>query len=249
MTTHGADNLDRRACRVAALFATALLVGTGLGYRAVAARLVDWAAIAPFSPGTLAQLPLQIGDWTGRDQPLDERVIEVVDADDHISRLYTRGGRKAVSLFLALRRRDVAYGVPARELMPHRPEVCYPAHGWMPVGSDTAQVETADGSRLGAQILRFQRGDLDVQRVTVLTYYIVDGRRARSPVELRPSGWRPKGNVRYIAQVEIASTGDLLGLSAEGLVRAFAGESAPDIMTLVTRAVERTHGRITNPAN
>ena len=47
MTARGADNLDRRACRVAALFAAALLVGTGLAYRAVAARLVDWAAPLP----------------------------------------------------------------------------------------------------------------------------------------------------------------------------------------------------------
>ena len=112
---------DRPRPRGAALVATILLIGSGVGYRAVASRVVEFFDIAPLRPGGLAQLPRQLSEWRGRDQPLDERVVDIVRADDHLSRVYERQGREKVSLFVALRRRDVAYGVPARELAPHRP--------------------------------------------------------------------------------------------------------------------------------
>lgn len=243
MTTQTADNVQRRAFRIAALVAVAMMVASGLAYRAVADLLANWTALAPFPRGTLAELPLRIGEWVGRDDPLDERVVEVVDADDHVSRVYAKGRGEAVSLFIALRRTDIAYGVPARELMPHRPEVCYPAHGWSPDGTHTGQVVAVDGSDVPVRILRFHRREVDIERVTVLTYCIVDGRRADHPAHLRPSGLRPKGNVRYVAQLEISSGGIVFGLSAEGLIRDFASESAPVIMSLISAAVERAHAR------
>jgi hypothetical protein len=44
-------------------------------------------------PGTLARLPLELGDWRGEDQPLDQRTIEATDTDQS-SRLHPpRSGR------------------------------------------------------------------------------------------------------------------------------------------------------------
>ena len=107
----------------------------------------------------------------------------------------------------------------------------------------TVVIEAADGSSLPASISRFHRGELETERVTVLSYYIVDGRRGHSPSEVRPPSWRPKGVVRYVAQVEIASVDSAAGRSAEGSVRAFAAESAPEILTLITNALEDVNRR------
>ena len=73
---------------------------------------------------SVAAGPLQIGPWNGSDTALDERLVKATDTDDHVSRSYVRSdGRGDVSLF-------IAYGVRFRDLMPHRPEVCYTGAGW-----------------------------------------------------------------------------------------------------------------------
>ncbi len=241
-SNHAAHSIARRSW-VALFVAIALLVVSGVGYRAVASRHADWIAIPPLPAGGLTQLPLQVGDWSGQDSPLDARTVEILDADDHLNRVYKIRGGQGVGLFVAVRRRDVAYGVPAGDLVPHRPQVCYLAHGWTPDETYTAAMEAADGSPLPVRISRFHRGELDTQRVAVLSYYIVDGRRGHSPSEFRPSDWRPKGVARYVAQVEIASPDDFRGRSAEGLVRALAADSAPEILTLITKVLEQVGTR------
>lgn len=232
-------NLEGQHRGAAALLAVALLVGSGVGYRVLASRVTDLFVISPLVPGALAQLPARIGDWTGHDRPLDEWTLEWIHADDHVSRVYTRGATDTVSMIIALRRRDVAYGVPAKELMPHRPENCYPRVGWTPDGVYTVELAAADRTSLPVKILHFRRGELEVERVAVACYYIVDGRRGPSVEMLRPNGWRPKGDVRYVAQIQIACNEGLLGASAEEQIRAFAVDSAPAIRSLITRAVKR----------
>ncbi|MHC4233946.1 MAG: exosortase-associated EpsI family protein [Planctomycetota bacterium] len=239
--TKGSENVEHGRHRVAALVALALLVASGVAYRAVVWRVAEFFAIEPIPPGALAVLPRQIGDWTGHDEPLDERTVVVVDADDHLARVYTSDDGEVASLFIALRRRDVAFGVPASALVPHRPEVCYPAHGWTAGETFTAELEAADGSPSPVKIYRFERGELERERVVVLAYYIVDGRRGHSPAQLRASGWRPKGDVRYVAQIEIACNERVFGRPAEELIRAFAADSAADILTLITGVVGRAN--------
>ena len=233
-------NTDKPGYVTAALVVVVLLLVSGIGYRAVASRLSNFIGIAPLPQGTLAQLPLQVGDWVGRDAPVDEETIEIADVDDYVNRFYERrDGKAAASLYVAFRRRDVAYGVPVRDLMPHHPKVCYPATGdWTLEESQEVVLEGADGLTLPIEMLRFRRGDLQVERVAVACYYIVDGRTGSSVDMLRPNGWRPKRDVRYVAQIQIACGEGLLGMSAEEQVRAFAVDSAPDIRSLIIRAVK-----------
>ncbi|MDO8630432.1 MAG: exosortase-associated EpsI family protein, partial [Phycisphaerales bacterium] len=91
-----------------------LLIASGVGYRALAARYASVGRATPIPKGTLAHLPLEWGEWNGRDVPLDEAVIRRTDTDDHLNRSYIRrDGRAAVSVF-------IGYGVNIRDLMPHR---------------------------------------------------------------------------------------------------------------------------------
>ena len=107
----------------AAIVAIVALLVIGGGFRVLAARLNSTAGYEALEPGTLAGLPIQIGDWIGRDIPMGERIREATDTDDLLSRQYVRpSSGEVVHLY-------VAYGARARDLAPHRPEVCYRAAG------------------------------------------------------------------------------------------------------------------------
>ena len=87
-------------------------------------------------------------------------------------------------------------------------------------------------------IHRFERGGLDSRRLSVLNYYIVDGRRYADVSALRTEGWRLKSDLSYVAQVQIAGTGADLLEPGEEACRRFAVDSAPAILELLTRVVD-----------
>ena len=206
----------------AAVVAVLLLVGSGAGFRVLAQRLSRPNESSPIPPGTLETFPMEVGDWIGRDIVLDERVVVATDTDDHLNRRYVLGsGQKSAGLY-------IAYGVQARDLMPHRPEVCYPAQGWTLDESDREDVSLSDGTALPCQVLRFVKGGLSKASRTVLYYYIIDGSFFADVSSLRNRSLWGSSHVRYVAQVQVTSTGGHLGGRGDGMehVRAFAAETA-----------------------
>ncbi len=110
--------------RLAASVAFCLLLLSGAGYQWLAVRYARASQSVPIPAGSLSHLSLHIVGWTGRDVPIDPQIIRATDTDDHLNRAYIRSAaRENVNLW-------VAYGVHYRDLMPHRPEVCYPSNGW-----------------------------------------------------------------------------------------------------------------------
>ncbi|MBN2560140.1 MAG: EpsI family protein [Phycisphaerae bacterium] len=211
---------------LAVVLATTLLIGGGIVYRVVASRYARSVDSEPLPPGTLAQLPFEIQDWRGRDVPLEEAVIRATDTDQHLNRIYTRDThREAVSVF-------VAYGVRLRDLMPHRPEVCYPGTGWTFQDSRDVDLRLDDGSTLPCRILHFNRGGLMNQHVTVLNYYVVDGVFSPDVELLRSRIWKPSGGADYVAQVQITCASDAFGPLTDEAVRAFGSASAIPIRCL-----------------
>ncbi len=219
-------SLNQRSAVFAAGVASVLMVAFGLGYRAVAARVESPVDATPVAQEALDRLPLQIGAWAGQDTPLDEAVIKATDTDAHINRQYvSSGGLGAVSLW-------IASGVRARDLMPHRPEVCYTGSGFTLVARQSPDLPLADGGVLPCNAMQFSRGTLAGNRVLVLYYYLVDGQYCRDVAEWRYKViWTPIG---YIAQVQvITAISDTT--PAEVAMRqaaAFATESAPLIAAL-----------------
>ena len=211
----------------------AVLLGSGVAYRAAAARFGRTASTAALPRGTLEQLPTDIEGWTGASVALDEAVVRITDTEDHLSRLYSRsGGAETVSVF-------IGYGIHMRDLMPHRPEVCYPGAGWTLEASRPAELLLDDGSELRCRVHEFSRGGLDTRRVTVLNYYIIDGMLEADVSAVRSRAWRFDADVGYMAQVQISAAGDGLGRTAEDTVRAFAVDSASPIRSFLNEAVER----------
>ena len=213
------------------IIALVLISSSGVGYRVAAARFAHTRGSVSLHRGTLRALPLQIGEWSGAEAPLDELTIENTDTDDHVSRSYTRqGGTEAVSLF-------IGYGVRIRDLMPHRPEVCYTGVGWTLDESRNLELRTADGSTLPCQVHTFHRGGPGAQRIAVVNYYIVDGEYCADVSLLRSKAWKFKNKVGYVAQVQITSSADPLRVAEQRPACDFAMDSAPQIRKLLSDAV------------
>ncbi|MCU0918573.1 MAG: EpsI family protein, partial [Planctomycetes bacterium] len=205
-----------RAVVAAALVASVIILVCGSAYRVMAARLNGPVNTLPISQAALDQFPMQVDDWQGTDVAMDEAIIRETDTDARINRRYSRhGGLEVVSFY-------VASGVKARDLMPHRPEVCYAGAGWTRLDRRFLEVPLSDGSTLPCNVLVFSRGALNTQRVTVLDYYIVDGQYCHDVSLLRYKVWRGSEGVRYVAQVQITASTEDTG-TPEGAERMVGG--------------------------
>ncbi len=73
----------------------------------------------------LSAVPNQFGQWTGKDRPIDDRVLEVLGSGEFLSRLYTSGqGEMPVDLF-------IGYFPSQRSGSSiHSPKNCLPGAGW-----------------------------------------------------------------------------------------------------------------------
>lgn len=194
------EKAARRPAIGAMVVAGGLMLVFGLVYRAVAARLEAPNDTAPIAAAALARFPMQLGDWTGEDVPMDDEIVRRTGTDAHLNRRYVRrGGLEGVSFY-------IASGVKARDLMPHRPEVCYTGAGWTLTERQSVELPlTGSATKLPCNIMQFSRGALNTQGVVVLDYYLVDGEYCADVSLLRSKAWRGQGSVRYVAQVQITA--------------------------------------------
>jgi hypothetical protein len=165
---------------------------------------------------------------------LAEAIVLATDTDAHISRIYSRrNNSEYISLY-------IAYGARARDLMPHRPEVCYTGAGWTLIDkySKKLSLSNKEKTELPCNIYKFSRGALSTNETLVLDYYIVDGQYSRDVSLLRSKAWRGSGTIRYVAQVQIvaSTTVNQNASSTEKIICAFAADSALSISTIFENA-------------
>ncbi len=231
------NNPNSKSVIIAAVVAGFLMFISSAAYRVLAARLEAPVNTPSLSSAALERLPLQFDSWNGKDVPLDEAIVQATDTEAHINRIYSRGNSSEyISLY-------IAYGVRARDLAPHRPEVCYTGAGWALIDKRFMGLPLGDGMELPCMALQFSRGALETKKIVLLNYYIVDGQYCRDVSLLRSKAWRGSGTVRYVAQVQIAAstTMNLNADSAERLVCEFAAESASSISRLFESDEEDRH--------
>lgn len=83
----------------------------------------DTDRIPPSEP--LAQMPGGIGDWIGRDVPIDQEALDVLGAGDFLSRVYLQPGmRKPIGLFIGY------FPTQRTGATMHSPKNCLPGAGW-----------------------------------------------------------------------------------------------------------------------
>jgi Protein of unknown function (DUF3485) len=72
---------------------------------------------------SLADLPLVLGNWTGKDSEVDPRIFAAVGAEQQINRVYSNPAGAAITTHCATWTR-------LNPGMPHGPQECYHSAGW-----------------------------------------------------------------------------------------------------------------------
>lgn len=82
----------------------------------------------------LASLPLEIEGWRGRDIPLDNRIVKVLNAEFNLQREYVHVTQEILWLYVGY------YGTERGGRPEHTPRGCYTGAGWAISGSRTLAV-------------------------------------------------------------------------------------------------------------
>ena len=89
----------------------------------------------------LASIPMELGDWIGRDEQVDPDIVERAQTTEYLNRIYE--SRKQPGLSLRLWINYSSEGTNLR----HTPEICLPSGGWTKIESQTREIAISVGRR------------------------------------------------------------------------------------------------------
>jgi EpsI family protein len=143
---------------------------TALLLLAATALLLHLRADTDHNPPSepLAQLPVVLADWPGRDQMIDQETRDDLGAGDFLSRIYLHDTRTPpISLFIGY------FPTQRTGQTIHSPKHCLPGSGWVFESSSTVDLLDAAGKshRVGEYIIA--NGDA---RQFVIYWYQAHGR-------------------------------------------------------------------------
>lgn len=184
---------------IAAVAVLVVLVAGGTIYRRGLAALNRADIAQAFERDSLKTMTNSLGQWTGTDKKFEEWVVKVADVDDYLLREFTNEQTgERVTLYIAA-------GARARDLFPHRPEICYPSNGMTMSSLDRVTVPAADGD-FEARLFQFRPGGMNGHPIAVLNYFVVDGLKSADEGPIRERARTGQSSVRYLAQVQITQT-------------------------------------------
>lgn len=112
---------------------------------------------------SLAAFPAEISDWHSvREGTLDDATMEVLRADDVLSRTYAKPGSRPADLFIAY------FKSQRTGQAPHSPKNCLPGSGWVPSDSGEAEVVIPGRGPIRVNKYIVSRGD---EKSVVLYWY------------------------------------------------------------------------------
>ncbi|MHC4157793.1 MAG: exosortase-associated EpsI family protein [Planctomycetota bacterium] len=195
--------LSRASTRFVWVLAITLVILAGIGYRVLASRLKLVVGTPVRLPIPLSSLPIEIGNWTGKDAPIPLNVQRVAGTDDFSNRLYTNKlNNKWANVY-------IAYTARPRTMLGHRPQICYPAGGWVHDSTRLSEVVSKMGTKVPCLINRFHMPAPSYEERIVLNFYIVNGQLTSDESVFSGVGWRTPNiagdPARYAAQVQISS--------------------------------------------
>ena len=112
----------------------------------------------------LSSLPLQLGEWTGRDVSIDQRTLDILGAGEFLLRDFESRNPDLPSIGLF-----IAY-FPSQRMGDtiHSPDHCLPGAGWVPTERRVVQIARSDGSTFPANRYVVSRAG---ERQLVLYWY------------------------------------------------------------------------------
>ena len=156
-------------------------------------------------------VPMIVGDWYGRDIPMDERTYEVLETKDAFMREYVNpsGGKVLLAVVCAANNRKVT----------HPPEVCFAGGGWSRTSKDIQTV------RAGSKTVKANRLILQKDTETQVALYLY-----KAGEKLTPN--------YYLQQFNIILNGMLHKNVSSALMR-ISSHSAGDDVEDATERVKR----------
>jgi len=186
------------------VLALALLIISGIFYRVLSNHFREFVDKPIILPVPLKEFPKEVGPWKGEDVPISQTILKVAGNDDYLSRLYiNKSNNQWVNVY-------VAFTARPRTMLGHRPQVCYPASGWIHLGSEEISIKSKSGAIIPCLLHRFRRPAPRHEEILVLNYYILNGRLTINEKTFDSIGYRTpniEGDIaRYVTQVQISST-------------------------------------------
>jgi EpsI family protein len=114
----------------------------------------------------LASLPLDLGDWSGRDELLDADIVERAQTTEYLNRIYESRNQPGESVRLWLN-----YSHEGTNLR-HTPEICLPSSGWTKIESQTRVLEVPSGGGQSILVTRLAYGRGELVEHVGFWYYI-----------------------------------------------------------------------------
>ena len=117
---------------------------------------------------------MTLGDWVGKEEPVDEKIAIESQATEFLNRVYTLKGRPGVQVWLWMNYSD--RGLNLR----HSPEVCLPSGGWEKAEALTrvVEIDRPGGPPQLVSLLGYEKSEL-VQRIGFWYYIFGEGRVER----------------------------------------------------------------------
>lgn len=90
----------------------------------------------------LKDLPYQIGNWQGKEDPLEERIVQAVSVTDYTNREYISSSAAPVELYIGY------YASQRTGDTIHSPKNCLPGAGWDPIQSGYTTIPAGNGTEI-----------------------------------------------------------------------------------------------------
>lgn len=197
----------RRAMTVwFAIVGGVVLALSGLGHAALQRRIDAVLSKTTEPRESLDTISMSLGDWTGRDIPIDQEILEIATFDDfYINRMYRQADDTQASVF-------VGYVGRPRARMGHRPDVCYAAQGWTQLDEQRLTIETDGHPPIEAVLYSFKPPNGQAGRLRVLATYLVNGRYTNDAANF--TSWNQRRvdvfgvhQPAYLARVQVSMVG------------------------------------------
>lgn len=212
-----------------------LLVLAGVTYRVVASHWKQVSNSPIRLPVPLSTFPTKIGDWVGTELTIPTTTKEYMEqnfADDFFSRRYINAEANAWADVYVVYCSSRPGGIVG-----HKPQVCYPAHGWLHDSTEPSQFTSRIGQQVRCLIHRFHKPAPAYEQTVVLNFYILNGQITANEKDFSgPLGRRPNiagDPARYVAQVQISS-------ALENSIR----QAARDMADLILDFLPDSNGRV-----
>lgn len=164
----------------------ALLVTIVLLAQAAVLRSAMHPEQIPPSP-PLSQLTHSLGPWQfQRDGVIEKEVLDVLQADDVLSRSYVTADGKYADLYIA------AFRSQRNGKAPHSPKNCLPGSGWTPLVEDETSIDVGESAPIVVNRYIVTQGD---ERDLVLYWYQSRSRVVAS--EYKAKFWVVADAMRY----------------------------------------------------